>query len=173
MFQKFRYNSHGSCNTPAQGELIFSKKGVAQRGSIKERTKTWIPGFQLHIETKQQQQTKGAGLASALNQGQMSCRGDGWQRGEAGNGALAASRANRSPAQLYTEKGTPRYVGLRRGLNFLSPFFFHLHKLFWCSSPWTMPHIETLILPRHEKERAPSAERGSSGLDLNPVRNAG
>lgn len=134
-------NVSRNSDTTATGAIIyplrensFSQKKVTQQGSRTERTKSWIPGFQLHIETKQQQ-TKGAGLASALNQGQMSCRGDGWLRGEAGNGALAASQANRSPAQLHTERGTPRYMGLRRGLNLLPPFFFHLHKLFWCSSP--------------------------------------
>lgn len=91
-------------------KLIFSKTNKqtkkSQWGSRKGRTKTWIAGFQLHTETKQQQQTKGAGLASALNQGQMSCRGDGQLRGEAGNGALAASQEKCSPAQLYAEKGT-------------------------------------------------------------------
>lgn len=115
---------------PAQGELIFPKKVITQQGTIKETTKTWIPGFQLHIEPEQQQQqTKGTGLASALNQGQMQLlqarmdAGGGWKRG------AGSSRAKRSPAP---EKGTPSPVGLRTAPNLL-PLF--LHKSSWCSSP--------------------------------------
>lgn len=97
--------SHGQINisrnsdTTATGattppELIFSpKKVIAQQGSIKETTKTWIPGFQLHTE----QQTKGTGLASALNQGQMQLLhrdgcGGGWKRGSTGLNAAQPQR---------------------------------------------------------------------------------
>lgn len=121
----------GATTCPVQGELIFPpKKVIAQQGSGKERTKTWIPGFQLHTEPKQQQQqqTKGTGLASALNQGQMQLlqagmdAGGGWKRG------AGSSRTKHSPAP---EKGTP--WGWEQVPIFSS--FLHLHKLSWCRSP--------------------------------------
>lgn len=102
------------------------KKVIPQQGSIKETTKTWIPGFQLHTEPKQQQQTKGTGLASALNQGQMQLLqarmdvGGGWKRG------AGSSQAKRSSTR---GKGTP--WGWGQVPNLL-PLF---HKLSWGSSP--------------------------------------
>lgn len=112
------------------GENLFlqkKKKVITQQGSIKETTKTWIPGFQLHIEPRQQQQqTKGTGLASALNQGQMQLlqarmdAGGGWKRG------AGSSRAKRSSAP---GKGTSWGWGQVPNLLPL------LHKLSWGSSP--------------------------------------
>lgn len=85
--------------------------------SIKERTQTWIPGFQIHAEP-QQQQTKGAGLASALNQGQMQQRADGWLRGEAGNGVLAAGQT--APQPCYTQKKAPHAIWGEEGVSIFS-----------------------------------------------------
>lgn len=79
------------------------KKVITQQGSIKETTKTWIPGFQLHTEPKQQQQTKGTGLASALNQGQMQLLQQGWMWGEAGKGAAAGLNAAQPQRQAPCE----------------------------------------------------------------------
>lgn len=127
--------SHGQINvsrnsdTATRGELISPKKKkvITQQGSIKETTKTWIPGFQLHIEPRQQQQqTKGTGLASALNQGQMQLlqarmdAGGGWKRGAGSSRAKCSSAPGKGTSWGWGQ--VPNLLPL-------------LHKLSWGSSP--------------------------------------